>query len=288
MALEAIGRRLDATVLDIHAGGIDLVFPHHEDEIAQSCAHTGEEHFARFWVHGEFLTMAGTKMSKRFGNILTARDLREEGVDPGTVRLLFATTHYRAPLDFTDDSLDAAREGSRRLGAFGARLRDGGEGSAPEFELAATRLATDFARAMDDDLNTPRALAALFEAAREGNRLLDRGEAPCAAFRSAWERATGVLQVLPDEARSHVLTAEGGAPGSTGDGAAVGGTTAISDDPPAEPAEAEAWAMAWAQRRLAARRERDFAESDRIRDLLAGAGWQVRDRKDGAVEVVRE
>src|SRR5690606_14067254 len=197
MALELIGQRLGATVLDIHAGGIDLVFPHHEDEIAQSCAHTGEAEFARFWVHGEFLTMAGTKMSKRFGNILTARDLREEGVDPGTVRLLFATTHYRAPLDFTDDSLDAAREGSRRLGEFSARLGAVEAGEASGFGATAARLDADFAAAMDDDLNTPRALAALFDAAREGNRLLDAGELPTPEFRSAWDRAVGVLQVLP-------------------------------------------------------------------------------------------
>ena len=277
MALEAIGRRFGATVLDIHAGGIDLVFPHHEDEIAQSCAHTGEEHFARFWVHGEFLTMAGTKMSKRFGNILTARDLREEGVDAGTVRLLFATTHYRAPLDFTDESLDSAREGSRRLGAFDARLRAAAEGPSTGFELAATRLETDFARAMDDDLNTPRALAALFEAAREGNRLLDDGEAPCATFRAAWAKASGVLQVLPAGSGATVVTGDGG----TGDGE-------LPVDAPDGAAEAESWATAWASRRLAARRERDFAESDRIRDLLAEAGWEVRDRKDGAVEVVRK
>src|SRR5690606_2204918 len=88
MALELVGQELGVDVLDIHAGGIDLVFPHHEDEIAQSCAFTGRDDFARYWLHGEFLTMAGTKMSKRFGNILTARDLREEGVDAAAVRLL--------------------------------------------------------------------------------------------------------------------------------------------------------------------------------------------------------
>ncbi len=277
MALDAIGRRLGADVLDIHAGGIDLVFPHHEDEIAQSCAHTGEPEFARFWVHGEFLTMAGTKMSKRFGNILTARDLREEGVDPGTVRLLFATTHYRAPLDFTDDSLDAAREGSRRLGGFDARLGTVPDGPSADFELAATRLESDFARAMDDDLNTPRALAALFEAAKDGNRLLDAGELPCAAFRAAWAKATGVLQVLPDGTHQ-ILQAESGAY-RLGD--------ALSEAPPEDPEATGGWALAWANRRLAARLAKDYAESDRIRDLLAGAGWEVRDRKDGTAEVVK-
>lgn len=271
MALDLIGKELGAEVLDIHAGGIDLVFPHHEDEIAQSCAHTGQPEFARVWMHGEFLTMAGTKMSKRFGNILTARDLREEGVDAGTVRLLFATTHYRAPLDFTDDALDAAREGSRRLGAFDARLR-GAVADRPEampFAEAAARLATDFGTAMDDDLNTPRALAALFEAAREGNRLLDAGERPGPAMLAAWERATEVLQVLPHAEGPRVVT------------------IADARDDLAEAGGDPDWAAAWAGRRLAAKHARDWAEADRIRALLTAAGWEVRDRKDGTAEVVR-
>ena len=123
MALDLVGRELGADVLDIHAGGVDLIFPHHEDEIAQSCAHTGREEFARVWMHGEFLTMSGTKMSKRFGNFLTARDLQEQQVDPGTVRLLVFNTHYRQKLDWSDESLAHAREGSRRLGEFRDRDR---------------------------------------------------------------------------------------------------------------------------------------------------------------------
>ncbi|MDQ2670439.1 MAG: cysteine--tRNA ligase, partial [Gemmatimonadota bacterium] len=125
MALDLIGRRMGADVLDIHAGAVDLIFPHHEDEIAQSCAYTGREEFARVWMHGEFMTMAGTKMSKRFGNFLTARDLKEDGVDAGALRLLMFGTHYRQKLDWTDDALAAARNGSRRLGEFGERLKEG-------------------------------------------------------------------------------------------------------------------------------------------------------------------
>ncbi|MEO5800618.1 MAG: cysteine--tRNA ligase, partial [Gemmatimonadales bacterium] len=178
MALDLIDKQLGTNVLDIHAGAVDLIFPHHEDEIAQSCAHTGQRDFARVWMHGEFLTMSGTKMSKRFGNILTARDLREERVDAGTVRTLFATTHYRQALDFTDQALDAAKEGSRRLGEFAARLNAAADGASTEFVDAGERLTADFTAAMDDDLNAPRALAALFEAARDGNRLLDSGASP--------------------------------------------------------------------------------------------------------------
>lgn len=270
MALDLIGKQLGSEVLDIHAGGVDLVFPHHEDEIAQSCAHTGQAEFARVWVHGEFLTMSGTKMSKRFGNILTARDLREEGVDPGTVRLLLATTHYRARLDFTDQALEAAREGSRRLGAFGARLvSTGAGGTSPALDVVAAELEATFSDAMNDDLNTPRALAALFDAAREGNRLLDAGELPGPTLQAAWARTTDVLQVLPTESGPRVVT-----------------MADARDDLPETPGDAD-WAAGWAGRRLTAKHSRDWAEADRIRELLTTAGWEVRDRKDGTAEVVR-
>jgi len=122
MALELIGQRYGATVLDIHTGGVDLIFPHHEDEIAQSCAYTGKPEFARVWMHAEFLNVRGTKMSKRFGNITTPRDLKQDGVDPGAIRLLVYQTHYRQRLDLTDEALAAAREGSRRLGEFARRF----------------------------------------------------------------------------------------------------------------------------------------------------------------------
>src|SRR5881296_4473292 len=121
MSLAEIGTHFNVQTLDIHCGAIDLIFPHHENEIAQSEAATGQP-FARFWVHGEFLNVRGTKMSKRFGNFLTARDLREQGVDAAALRLLFWQTHYRQPLDFTDESLDAATEGVKRLGEFRDRL----------------------------------------------------------------------------------------------------------------------------------------------------------------------
>src|SRR5206468_8365340 len=143
MSLDEIRRRFAVETLDIHAGGVDLIFPHHEDEIAQSEAATGCP-FARYWLHGEFLNVRGTKMSKRFGNFLTARDLREQGVDAAAVRLLVWQTHYRQPLDFNDEALEGAREGVKRLGEFHERLEDrvqsdsagpggsgGGRGGAP-------------------------------------------------------------------------------------------------------------------------------------------------------------
>lgn len=277
MSLDLVKRRLGLDRLDIHAGAVDLIFPHHEDEIAQSCAFTGQEEFARVWMHGEFLTMSGTKMSKRFGNILTARDLREEGVDAAAIRLLFATTHYRQKLDFTDQALDAAREGARRLGEFAGRLaEDSDSGESEPFDRQTAILRGAFGSAMDEDLNTPRALAALFDAAREGNRLLDAGEHPTADFRQAWSQAVDVLQVVPAEGRVIVRSSS-----STP-------TVPLGETPPAEADAAREWALAWAGRRLAARQRRDFRESDRIRDLLAGQGWEVRDNRNGTAEVVRK
>lgn len=278
MALDLVGQELGTDVLDIHAGGIDLVFPHHEDEIAQSCAFTGRAEFARVWMHGEFLTMAGTKMSKRFGNILTARDLREEGVDPAAVRLLMFQTHYRQKLDFTDQALDAAREGVRRLGDFDRRLRATAGGRDPGLESAAETLRRDFAAAMDEDLNAPQALAAAFSFVREANRLLDGGAAVSPAVLEAWDLVHRVLDVLPSP--GHGLAIEIPASGAVDAGA-------WTEEPPAESAGVEAWAAHWASRRLAAKAARDFAEADRIRKLLADNGFEVRDRKDGVVEVVR-
>ena len=176
MALELIRRKWGVDVLDIHAGAVDLIFPHHEDEIAQSCAYTGREEFARFWLHGEFLDVGGTKMSKRYGNILTVRDLREQGADAGAVRHLLFNTHYRQKLDWRDEALAAAREGSARLGAFRDRLElVGGEVDDAEAQAAVERFRTAFAGALDNDLNAPEALAALHVLVREGNRRLDEG-----------------------------------------------------------------------------------------------------------------
>jgi cysteinyl-tRNA synthetase len=275
MALDLVGEWSGRDILDIHAGGVDLIFPHHEDEIAQSCAHTGEAEFARVWMHGEFLTMAGTKMSKRFGNILTARDLREEHVDAATVRTLFATTHYRQKLDFTDDALAAAREGSRRLGEFDGRVQQAPLIDVGDFDRLAVVLKDEFDAAMDDDLNTPRALAALFEAVRAGNRALDAAERPTAGFLSVWGRSTDVLQILPADAQFDVA-------------ADAAGESTWTDQPPEESVRQVAWANWWATQRLAARQSRDFTEADRIRALLDQHGWEVRDNRDGTATVQRK
>src|SRR5881397_930304 len=178
MSLEQIGKCCHAETLDIHAGGVDLIFPHHEDEIAQSEAATSKP-FARFWVHGEFLNVRGTKMSKRFGNFLTARDLRDQGVDAAAVRLLFWQSHYRQPIDFNDEALAAAAEGVKRLGELHERLRERGRSDAAgpagtEVLAGLSRdVARDVAAALDDDLNAPQAVATVFDFVRAANRELD-------------------------------------------------------------------------------------------------------------------
>ena len=280
MALDLIRRRLGTDVLDIHAGGVDLIFPHHEDEIAQSCAYTGRDAFARVWMHGEFLNIRGEKMSKRFGNITTARDLREDGVDPGAIRLLMYQVHYRRQLDLTDEALASAREGSRRLGEFQNRLlAAAGPADSPPLAAAAERLERELTEALDDDLNAPQAVAALFAFASAGNAALDGGAAAGPRALAAWRRAEGVLGVTSSV---QVLKV----------GTAVGVGASGGDLPETAPAGADeesqrTWALEWAVRRKDAKAARDFVEADRIRGRLNAAGWEVRDNRDGSIEVVR-
>jgi cysteinyl-tRNA synthetase len=245
MSLDEIGRRFGVQTLDIHCGGIDLIFPHHEDEIAQSEGATGQP-FARYWLHGEFLNVRGTKMSKRFGNFLTARDLREQGVDAAAVRLLFWQSHYRQPIDFNDEALAGATEGMRRLGEFHERLKR--EGS----HLGAGNLVTEFTAALDDDLDAPRAVAALFEFVRAANRELDRGtgaKGGDGAALAAFERVVGVLDVLPTPKT-------------------------------VDPAVAR-----WVAERLAAREQarksKDFKAADAIRAELKARGVEIEDTPQG-------
>jgi cysteinyl-tRNA synthetase len=281
MALDLVKQKFGVDVVDIHAGGVDLIFPHHEDEIAQACAFTGQEHFARYWLHGEFLNVRGIKMSKRFGNTTTARDLKEDGVDAGAVRLLLFQTHYRQRLDMTDEALEGAREGSRRLGEFGRKLTeasaDPGDGPTEPLEDAAGRFEDAFKAALDDDLNAPRALAALFDYAREGNRLLDERIRPGRRALAAWSRAQEVLDVATEV--DSVKLSFGIVPQEV--------TDALPEAPPGGPPGDVEWARQWAGVRAEAKKSRDFAEADRIRDLLRDHGFEVRDTQDGGVEVVR-
>jgi len=250
MALTELRRRFGVATLDIHAGGVDLIFPHHENEIAQSEGATGQP-FARCWLHGEFLTMAGTKMSKRFGNTLTVRDLREEQVDPAAFRMVVLSTHYRQQLSYSDEALAAAVEGVRRLGEFRRRLAGAASGAGHP-PPAAAELDGGFRAAMDNDLGTPQALAAVFTFVRQANRALDAGawtpEAAGAALR-VFDAVLDVLDVLPADR--------------------------------APDAELAAWVARRLEERQIARKAGDFARADAIRDELAARGIELEDAPDG-------
>jgi cysteinyl-tRNA synthetase len=249
MSLDVIGRRFGVQTLDIHAGGVDLIFPHHEDEIAQSEAVTGQP-FARTWLHGAFLNVRGSKMSKRFGNFLTVRDLKEEGVDAGTFRLLAFQTHYRKELDYSDEALAAAKDGSRRLGTFRERLLAAGAPREDERFLAlAQTLETRATEALDDDLNAPRAVAALFEFVTEGNRLLDAGLKPGPKALAAWQWIDDVLDLCPAAPQR--------------DDALAG------------------WVEERIAARAAARKARDFKAADGIREELRARGVEIEDTPGG-------
>ena len=248
MSLAEIGRRFDVQTLDIHAGGVDLIFPHHEDEIAQSEAATGQP-FARLWMHGAFLNIRGTKMSKRYGNILTARDLKEEGVDAGAIRLLTFQTHYRKELDYNDDALAGARDASRRLGVFRDRLLAAAGAGDARFDALAAQVEQQFREALDDDLNAPRALAAVNEFATHGNRLMDAGAHPGPGAIATWRLIDAVLDVCPSP-QAH--------------------------DPEFAKGVEERIAA-----RNAARAVRNFVEADRIRDELRARGVEIEDTPQG-------
>jgi cysteinyl-tRNA synthetase len=285
MALDLIRRRLGTDVLDIHAGGVDLIFPHHEDEIAQSCAYTGRELFARVWLHGEFLNIRGEKMSKRFGNITTARDLREDGVDPGAIRLLMFQTHYRQKLDLTDEGLAAAQSASRRLGEFQDRLLESNSRSDfPRLGHAAERLDRDVTEALNDDLNAPRAVAAMFAFLNEGNAAMDAGEKAGPTVLAAWNKTETVLGVTSRQVVIKVPTGE-----LSLEGYPPEVLVSVSETAPDDPNEdvQKAWALTWALRRKQAKTARNYTEADRIRSLLRAADWEVRDGRDGSVDVVR-
>jgi cysteinyl-tRNA synthetase len=254
ISLAEIRARYGIETLDIHAGGVDLIFPHHENEIAQSECATRKQ-FCRYWVHGEFLTIRGTKMSKRFGNTLTARDLREEGVDAATVRMLFYRTHYRQQLGFSDEALESAREAVGRLGEFRARLVDeGGDETADESNAPADahQMEAEFRAALDDDLNAPQAVASVFTFVRAANRELDKRGWPAnmvAAALRRFDEIMDVLDVLP--------------------------TAADMED------DLREWVGLQIQARNTAREDRDYAKADRIRSELAARGVELEDTPQG-------
>ncbi len=291
----AMSQQYLGETIDLHAGGVDLIFPHHEDEIAQSEAATGRP-FVRVWLHGEFLLVEGTKMSKRYGNFLTLRDLRDDGKDPAALRFLFAGTQYRKQLNFTDDSLRAAETGAQRLAEFRRRLAAagtagtggaGGTGAsgAPSLAPLAEGLLAEFTAAMDDDLDTPRALASLMEFVREANAALDAGaDAPADRRRAldVFDRTAGVLQAVGRDPL--VVRAEPGRSALTG--SAAGPPVPLG--PPSAGEDLDAWAARLAGARHAARMGKDWPRADLARKLLAEQGYEIRDNPDGSPVLLRK
>jgi cysteinyl-tRNA synthetase len=238
---------------DIHTGAVDNIFPHHENEIAQSEAATGEA-FVNVWLHAEHLIVDGEKMAKSRGNFYTLDDVLARRNDPIAVRYLLLSVPYRKKLNFTWDALAGAAAAVERIKAAAARIDEaarsatGKPGAFPAAERSA-RFSSEFAAALDDDLNTAEALGVLFTYLREVNASIDEGSldaAGAAVAAAALRSADGILGILP--ARGDAL-----------------------------PAEIEAQLEA----RNAARKRRDFAESDRIRDDLAARGILLEDGASG-------
>jgi cysteinyl-tRNA synthetase len=266
--------------IDIHLGGADLVFPHHENEIAQSEAATGQE-LARYWLHNGMVNVGGQKMSKSLGNFTTIRALLDSGVSPMTLRLFTLQAHYRKPLDFTAEALDAAATGWKGLNAALALVSSAGAAAAatppaqlPQ-ELAAAR--QRFAAAMDDDLNTSAALAVLFELAKPLRSLanrIERGDGAAAA-----EAATPALV-----AQGQLLLELAGVLGLQHELATESAPTGSGSRAPS-PSDAEIQAQITA--RQAAKAAKDFAAADSIRTALQAQGIELIDKPGGITEWLR-
>ncbi|MCX7824720.1 MAG: cysteine--tRNA ligase [Verrucomicrobiae bacterium] len=235
---------------DLHCGGEDLVFPHHEDEIAQSEAATGKQ-FVRYWLHCAYLLVNGQKMSKRFGKFFTLRDLLAKGYTGRELRYILIGEHYRRPLNFTLEGLDAARSSLARIDELLAKLQDVAGSSSPDSTAPSSvaQVTAEFESALDDDLNISAGLGALFNFIRDTNKRLAANAvlpAEAAAMLAAWRRFDTVLGLgMPQR-----------------------------DAPPAE-------VVALAEQRQAARKAKDFQRADALRDELKSRGWVVEDTPAG-------
>ena len=266
MAMKYLGN-----TLDIHTGGVDLTFPHHENEIAQSEAATGQP-FVRYWLHAEHLIIESEKMSKSAGNFFTLRDLFAQGHRPSSLRFLLASVPYRRQLSFTMDSLRQAASSVERLRNFVLRLKTGKFPAGQNDSIVARvrKAEEEFEKGLADDLNTAVALAALFDLVRDVNTAIDHGEfrqGDVPPVLAATEKFDAIFGVLTDDDAEKLR-----ALGFEGAGAEM------SD------AEIEAWVA----ERQAARQRRDYQNADRIRQQLAERGILLEDTKDGGVRWKRK
>jgi len=276
MSMEELGE-----TFDLHAGGEDLIFPHHENEIAQSESLTGKT-FANFWFHARFLLVEGEKMSKSLGNFFTPRDLVLKGHKPSSIRYLLASVSYRNQLNFTFDGLRQAATSVDRLRNFRLRLTSGQfpDGTNEAMATLARETRERMKAALEDDLNAAQAQAAIFEMVRAANAAFDAGEVrkgDVSALLGAVERFDEIFAVLADDdvAKMKAILdwarAEGREKDISPEALAIVGSAALSD-PVIEARVAEM---------SAARAARDFKRSDALRAELTGAGIVVEISKDG-------
>jgi cysteinyl-tRNA synthetase len=235
---------------DLHCGGEDLVFPHHEDEIAQSEAATGKQ-FSRFWLHCAYLLVNGQKMAKRAGNFFTLRDLFAKGYTGRELRYTLIAEHYRRQLNFTFEGVDGARASLARMDEFLVKLREvtGNAAAASPLPAGVAAMKAEFESALDDDLNISAALGVLFNFIRDTNKRLAENAVPpaeAAAIWETWQRFDTVLGFGMPQAQ-----------------------------------EAPAEVAALAEQRQAARKAKDFKRADQIRDELKAKGWVIEDTPKG-------
>ena len=270
MECSAMGTKYLGEEFDIHGGGMDLMFPHHEAEIAQSCAALGHD-TVRYWLHNNMITIAGKKMGKSYNNFITLRQffsgdhhLLSKAFAPMTIRFFILMAHYRSTVDFSSEALEAAEKGYQRMSEAYARLQKINSAAtfSDEVHAVVAELRTRCTEAMDDDLNTPIVISHLFDSSRVINNLAD-GKATISAedlseLRAVWQQFAIDILGLQLDANGGQQTAAGG------NTAAFNGAIDLL-----------------LGIRLEAKRNKDWATSDRIRNALTDLGFTVKDTKDG-------
>jgi cysteinyl-tRNA synthetase len=274
--------------IDIHCGGVDNIFPHHEAEIAQSEGVTGKK-FVNYWLHCAHLLVDGQKMAKSLGNFYTVPDVLAKGYTGREIRYALMRVHYRTQLNFTWDGMKEARESLGRIDDWLERLKPVAENAQRSTLNAQRSIGTEFEEALDDDLNISAALGFLFETIRETNRAMDENELDskaAAGWLNWWERINATLDFESGKPRVYTMGAD------TGQFAVKGESTEITIESPLKLSgelgivhirggKPTAEVIELAEQRAKARKSKDFRKSDELRDMLAQLGWDIRDTPTG-------